>query len=54
VLVTISLDFAVGLSAVEVARHVSELETMIKSAHTEVKRVFIEAQSFAAHMRQLE
>jgi cation diffusion facilitator family transporter len=52
VLVTISLDFAGSLSARDVERHVSEIESKIKAAHGEVKRVFIEAQSFAAHVRQ--
>jgi cation diffusion facilitator family transporter len=52
VLVTISIDFDSSLSAIEVERYVSDLETKIKSTHSEVKRVFIEAQSFAAHVRQ--
>lgn len=52
VLVTISLDFSGSLSADDVERHVSEMESKIKTAHPEVKRVFIEAQSFAAHVRQ--
>ncbi len=51
VLVTMSLDFASGLSAADVERLVSELESKIKAAHPEVTRVFIEAQSFAAHFR---
>ncbi len=54
VLVTISLDFAGSLSAGDVERHVSEMEGKIKTAHPEVKRVFIEAQSFAAHVEQLQ
>ena len=52
VLVTISLDFSGSLSADDVERHVSEMESKIKISHPEVKRVFIEAQSFAAHVRQ--
>ena len=52
VLVTISLDFSGSLSADDVERHVSEMESKIKTAHPEVKRVFIEAQSFAGHVRQ--
>ncbi len=52
VLVTMSLDFAGGISSDEVERLVSELEQKIKSAHPEITRVFIEAQSFAAHKRQ--
>ena len=54
VLVTISLDFSDKMSAVDVERHVSDMEAKIKSAHVEVKRVFIEAQSFAAHVKQLQ
>lgn len=54
VLVTISLDFADKLTSVDVERLVSELEDKIKTAHPEVARVFIEAQSFAAHSRQLQ
>jgi hypothetical protein len=42
------------MSAVDVERHVSDMEAKIKSAHVEVKRVFIEAQSFAAHVKQLQ
>jgi cation diffusion facilitator family transporter len=53
VLVTISLDFAGNITAGDVERHVSEMESKIKSAHPDVKRVFIEAQSFAAHTRQV-
>jgi len=52
VLVNISLDFADDLSSADVERLVSDLETKIKNHHPEVKRVFIEAQSFAAHSRQ--
>ena len=54
ILVNISLDFSADLSAVEVERDISNLETKIKSTHEEVKRVFIEAQSFSAHLRQLK
>ncbi len=53
ILVNISLDFSNDLSAIEVERYVSEIEFKIKSAHPEVKRVFIEAQSFTAHVKQL-
>ncbi len=52
VLVTMSLDFDSGLSSDDVERLVSELEDKIKTAHPEVTRVFIEAQSFAAHSRR--
>lgn len=52
VLVTMSLDFDSGLSSDDVERLVSEMEDKIKTAHPEVTRVFIEAQSFAAHSRR--
>lgn len=42
-----------GVGAGDVERHASEMESKIKAAHFKVKRVFIEAQSFAAHARQL-
>lgn len=54
ILVNISLDFAADLSAEDVEFHISDLESKIKSSHEEVKRVFIEAQSFSAHIRQLK
>jgi len=52
VLVNVSLDFADDLSSGDVEKLVSEIEAKIKANHKEVKRVFIEAQSFAAHSRQ--
>ncbi len=52
VLVNMSLDFDDGLSAADVEALVSELEKKIKNKHGQVTRVFIEAQSFAAHSRQ--
>ena len=51
VLVTMSLDFAGDLSSDEVESLVNELEQKIKSAPPEIPRVFIEAQSFAGHIR---
>jgi cation diffusion facilitator family transporter len=53
VLVALSLDFADGLSAVDVERTVTSIERQIKAAHPEVTRVFVEAQSFEAHRRSL-
>lgn len=49
VLVTLSLDFDDSLLAGRVETIVSRLEERIKSAHPEVTRVFIEAQSLAGH-----
>ncbi|OJU08862.1 MAG: cation transporter [Caulobacterales bacterium 68-7] len=48
VLVVMSLDFDDNLSAREVEEAVSAIERDIKAAHTDVSRVFIEAQGFAA------
>lgn len=50
VLVNLSLDFADNLSAGEVERAITELEEQIREGHREVNRVFIEAQSWRAHL----
>ena len=51
VLVAISLDFSDSLPASHVEVAVTNLEKRIKSAYAEVSRVFVEAQSFDAHLR---
>ena len=51
VLAVLSLDFKDNLSASEVERMVTRIERAIKTAHPEVTRVFIEAQSFDADRR---
>ena len=51
VLVALSLDFEGKQPASSVEITVSRLERRIKSAHPEVTRVFIEAQSFEASRR---
>lgn len=51
VLVALSLDFDDRLGAADVENSVSEIEGRIRAAHPEVTRVFVEAQSFAAHSR---
>jgi divalent metal cation (Fe/Co/Zn/Cd) transporter len=51
VLVALSLDFEDTQTALSVESTVSRLERRIKSAHPEVTRVFIEAQSFEASRR---
>ena len=51
VLVALSLDFEGSQMASSVENTVSRLEQRIKSAHPEVTRVFIEAQSFEASRR---
>lgn len=51
IFVALSLDFDDAVSAGEVEAIVTRLEAAIKHAHTDVSRVFIEAQSFAADRR---
>ena len=51
VLVAISLDFRDDLAAGEVEGIVTGIESRIKATHPEVRRIFIEAQSFEAHRR---
>lgn len=53
VLGTLSLDFADRLPAEDVQRTVTNIERIIKLAHPEVTRVFVEAQSFEAHCRAM-
>lgn len=49
ILINLSLDFDDHLSSVDVEAAISALERTIKESHTEVKRVFIEAQSWSGH-----
>ena len=51
VLLTLSVDFADSLSSVEVEAAISELEQKIKTRYPQIKRLFIEAQSWAGHRR---
>lgn len=51
VLVALSLDFQDTLTAQEVEHAVTRMERAIKQAFPNVRRIFIEAQSFAAHLR---
>lgn len=53
VLLTLSVDFADNLDSVEVEAAISELEQNIKARYPEIKRVFIEAQSWAGHRRDI-
>lgn len=53
VLVALSLDFSNTLSALGVEDTVSSIERAIKAAHSDVTRVFVEAQSFEAHRRAI-
>jgi len=52
ILVNISLDFEDRLTSSQVEELITSLERDIKEIHPEVKRIFIEAQSLAAHRRQ--
>ena len=49
VLLNLSVDFADGLDSTAVERTISEMESAIKSAYPEIRRVFIEVQSIAGH-----
>jgi cation diffusion facilitator family transporter len=51
VLLNLSVDFRDALSSAEVEAAISELESTIKAKFPVVRRVFIEAQSWAAHRR---
>ena len=51
VLVALSLDFRDSLTAGEVEKAVSSIERAIKAKFPHVRRVFVEAQSFAEHLR---
>ena len=52
ILVNLSLDFESELDAEDVEDAVSEIERDIKTRHPEVRRIFIEAQDWAAHRRE--
>ena len=49
VLLNLSVDFADGITSSDVEAAITGLERDIKAAHPEIKRVFIEAQSWRAH-----
>lgn len=52
ILLNISLDFKDAMSSANVQTTISELETSIKSKFPEIKRVFIEAQSWMAQDKE--
>jgi divalent metal cation (Fe/Co/Zn/Cd) transporter len=54
ILVTLSVDFEDGLPSEAVESTVARLNREIKEAVPEVSRVFIEAESYGAHKRQIE
>jgi cation diffusion facilitator family transporter len=49
VLLNMSIDFRDHLDALDVERAISDMESQIKMAFPQVKRVFIEAQSWSSH-----
>ncbi len=51
ILVNVSIDFSDELDSKEVEAAVSDFETQIKEQFPDVKRIFIEAQSFLSHIR---
>ncbi|RED54087.1 cation diffusion facilitator family transporter [Aestuariispira insulae] len=54
ILMTMSLDFSSDATADDVEEAVSRMETAIKEKHPQIRRVFIEAQSIAAHHQAVE
>ena len=54
ILVTLSLDFVDEISAGDVENIISAMEQRIKQAYPRVSRVYIEAQSWSSHQRDLE
>ncbi len=53
ILANISVDFADGTSAERIEALITDLETRIKEAHPEIKRIFIEVQSRQGHAKNL-
>jgi divalent metal cation (Fe/Co/Zn/Cd) transporter len=51
ILVNVSVEFRDGLALGEVERHTSAIEREIKSRIPGAKRIFIEAQTTADHLR---
>ncbi|MDA0369681.1 MAG: cation diffusion facilitator family transporter [Proteobacteria bacterium] len=54
ILLNLSLDFDDGLSSEEVETAISAIERRIKAAHPEIRRVFVEAQSWRGHAADVE
>jgi cation diffusion facilitator family transporter len=52
ILVNLSLDFDSGMDAEDVEKAIFEVERDIKARHPEVRRIFVEAQDWAAHRRE--
>ena len=51
ILLNISLDFEDGISSIDVEETISRMEINIKNQFPEIKRVFIEAQSWLGHRK---
>jgi divalent metal cation (Fe/Co/Zn/Cd) transporter len=51
VIATISADFRDGIGSEEVERSVERLDVQIRALDVRIKRVFIEAQAAAGHLR---
>ena len=49
VLLTLSLDFEDGLPSEEVEKAISELERAVKEGMPQIRRIFIEVQSWYGH-----
>lgn len=54
ILLNASFDFVDGLPAEDVEKAISQFERRIKKQHPSVRRVFIEAQGWRAHMRDVK
>ncbi len=54
ILLNISLDFKDAISSVEVEETISRMESNIKAEFPEIKRVFIEAQSWLGHRESIK
>ena len=51
ILVTLSLDFKDGILSQEIENAISKMEKQIRTAQPDVRKVFVEAQSWRAHNR---
>ena len=54
ILINLSLDFHDGIKIGELESTIHEMEEQIRAAHPQVKRIFIEAQSWSSHRRHLK
>ena len=52
ILVNLSLDFEPHLGAEDIEEAVTAIERDIRGRHSEVKRIFVEAQDWAEHRRE--